>query len=377
MGNGKVINVAWNAVRQQLGASLRSRPAVRDATAKVETWMLRQQHSIGRVIPSAIRPSPHLIMLALTSYCNLRCQGCKYGRDFMPGSQLSWEHVRDVLDDAKEAGIYKVRLYGGEPLLHPDLPRIVAYCKEIGLAPAVTTNAVALSSRIDDLYAAGLRDLSIGFYGTGAAYDEYTQRPGRAARMEAGIADVRRKYGNTVRMQINWLLRRQTCNLDSLREAVEFARRYDTTLQVDMVHYSLPYFTEGPDRELQFRDEDREAIDIVIAELLALKKRYPEMIRHTPEAIRAMPDWLLLGAEMKVPCAAREMIWVGADGTVQLCYVTFKLGNLHESRLRDMLYTPAHTAASRAAFSVDCPNCHCGAGERIMRDARTLAKYRS
>lgn len=377
MGNGRVSNIVWNAMRHQVGAALRSQPAVRNATASVETWMLRQQHSIARFAPAVIRPSPHLIMLALTSYCNLRCQGCKYGRDFMAGSQLSWEHIRDVLDDAKEAGIYKVRLYGGEPLLHPDLPKIVAYCKEIGLAPAVTTNAVVLSSRIDELYAAGLRDLSIGFYGVGDAYDEYTQRPGRARRMEASIAEVRQKYGDTVRMQINWLLRRQTCNRESLHEAFEFARKYNTTLQVDMVHYSLPYFTEGPDRELQFREEDREAIGAVIAELLLLKERYPEMIRHTSEAIRSMPDWLLLGSEMKVPCAAREMIWVGADGTVQLCYVTFKLGNLHDMRLREMLYTPAHTAASRAAFSVDCPNCHCGAGDRIMRDAQSVGKYKA
>jgi len=377
MGSGKISNVLWNAMRHQVGAALRTQPAVRDAAAKVETWMLRQQHSVGRIAPSVIRPSPHLIMLALTSYCNLRCQGCKYGRDFMAGSQLSWEHIRDVLDDAREAGIYNVRLYGGEPLLHPDLPRIVAYCKEIGLSPMVTTNAVVLSSRIDELYAAGLRDLSIGFYGVGAEYDEYTQRPGRARRMEASIADVRQKYGDTVKMQLNWLLRRQTCNRESLREAFEFARKYNTTLQVDMVHYSLPYFTEGPDRELQFRDEDREAIDVVINDLLMLKEQYPEMIRHTPEAIRSMPDWLLLGPKMKVPCAAREMIWVGADGTVQLCYVTFKLGNLHDMRLRDMLYTPTHTAASRAAFSVDCPNCHCGAGDRIMRDARSVGKYKA
>lgn len=376
MGSGKVSNLVWNGMRHQLGIALRSQPAVRNATAKVETWMLRQQHSLGRIAPAVIRPSPHLIMLSLTSFCNLRCQGCKYGRDFMPGSQLSWEHVRDVLDDAKEAGIYKVRLYGGEPLLHPDLARMIAYCRDIGLVPVVTTNAVALSSRIDELYAAGLRDLTIGFYGVGDAYDEYTQRPGRARKMEAGIADVRRKYGDAVGMQINWLLRRQTCNLESLHEAFDFARKYNTTLQIDMIHYSLPYFTEGQDRELQFREEDRGAIDIVIARLLELKEQYPQMIRHTPEAIRSMPDWLLRGPEMKVPCSAREMIWVGADGTVQLCYVTFKLGNLHEKRLRDMLYTPAHTAASRAAFSLDCPNCHCSAGERIMRDARSVARYK-
>ena len=252
---------------------------------------------------------------------------------------------------------------------------MIRYCRELGLKPLLTTNGVALASRIDSLFDAGLRDISIGFYGRGASFDEYTQRPGRARKIEEGVAAVRNKDGDQVQMQINWLLRRQTCNLQSLSDAFAFARKYDTTLQVDLVHYSLPYFTEGPDRFLQFRPEDRPTIGVVVAELLRLKAEYPDIIRQTPEGIRSMPDWLLLGPGMKVPCNAYEMIWIGADGTVQLCYVTFRLGNLHQRRLRDMLFTPEHEAAARGAFALDCPNCHCGAGTRVMRDAATLHKY--
>ncbi|SBT04715.1 Radical SAM domain protein [Candidatus Accumulibacter aalborgensis] len=373
--SGSVINVVWNAARRQVGVALREHPEIRDGAAKVETWMRQQEHTAARFVPGMIRPRPYLVMIAITGYCNLRCQGCRYGRDFMPGTQLSWDLVKGVLDDVKAAGIYKVRLYGGEPLLHPDLARMVAYCRELGLVPGITTNAVALSSQIDELYRAGLRDISIGFYGRGSEYDEYTERPGRSRKMEDSIAAVRGKYGDQVHMQINWLLRRQTCDLRSLHEAFDFAQKYGTTLQIDLVHYSLPYFTEGPDRFLQFRPEDRPAIDLVVAELLRLKANNPQMIRHTPEAIRAMPDWLLLGPAMKVPCTAREMLWVGPDGSVQLCYVTFKLGNLHERRLSEMLYTAEHKDAARRAFALDCPNCHCSAGDRIMRDAASRRKY--
>ncbi len=287
---GSVTNIAWNTVRRQLGLALRSHPAIRDSAAAAETWLLQQHHTLARVVPGVIRPRPHLVMIAVTGYCNLRCAGCRYGRDFMPGTQLALEHVKGVLEDAKAAGIYKVRLYGGEPLLHPDLPEMVAYCRKLGLVPGVTTNAVALSSRIDALYDAGLRDISIGFYGVGDAYDEYTQRPGRSRKMEESVAAVREKYGDRVGMQINWLLRRQTCNLESLHEAVNFARKYGTTLQIDLIHYSLPYFTEGPDRYLQFRPEDRPAVDAIVTEIMRLKAQYPEMIRHSPEGIRSMPD---------------------------------------------------------------------------------------
>ena len=68
---------------------------------------------------------------------------------------------------------------------------------------------------------------------------------------------------------------------------------------------------------------------------------------------------------MRIPCNAYRMIWVGADGTVQLCYVTFRLGNLHEKRLRDMMFTPEHKKAARDGFALNCPNCHCQRYERI------------
>src|SRR5205823_3275666 len=83
------------------------------------------RHSVASVLPLIIEPEPREIYITLTANCNLRCLGCRYGRDFMPGSQLPWPMVRDLLDDCKQSGIRNVRLYGGEPLLHKDLTSIV------------------------------------------------------------------------------------------------------------------------------------------------------------------------------------------------------------------------------------------------------------
>jgi MoaA/NifB/PqqE/SkfB family radical SAM enzyme len=368
-------NIALNAIRRHIGSALQAYPNVRGKAGKFEAWLLKQQHTVGRVFPLAIQPRPRLVMIAITGYCNLRCHGCRYGRDFMFGTQLSWGLVKGVIEDAKAAGICDVRLYGGEPLLHPDLAKMVAYCRKLGMTPYVTTNAVALGSQIDALYEAGLRDITIGFYGVGEEYDRYTQRSGRWDKLEASVQKVRDRYGMSVRLQINWLLRRQTCNKTALFEAVDFAIRFRTSLQIDLVHYSLPYFTEGKNRWLQFRPEDRPIVEDLVTELLMLKERYPDMIRHSVEGIRSVPDWLLLGPEMKVPCAAREMLWVGPDGTVQLCYVTFRLGNLNEQRLSEMLFTKLHSDAARNAFHLNCPNCHCGATDRVMRDSASLKRY--
>ena len=373
--NSAIGNRLRHVARRKIGKLVHNQPAIRGRLLRLENWMEEKRHSLGEVFPAVIQPRPGRLFLSLTGHCNWRCLGCRYERDFMVGQQLPKDLVRGMLEDARDAGIYRVRLYGGEPLLHPDLPEIIADCCELGITPFVTTNATLLESKIDALCDAGLRDISVGFYGLGAGLEAYTQRPGHAARFERSIAAVRNRCGSRVSLQMNWLLRRQTCTLEALEEAFTFAQRYGAKFQVDLIHYSLPYFTSGPDDVLQFRPEDREIIGRVVDELLRLKTAYPDIVAPAPPMLKSIPDWLLHGRNMKVPCTAGEILWIGPDGTVQLCYVTFKLGNLHERRLRDMLFTNAHRAAARKAFALECPNCHCEASDRIMRHAPSRRRY--
>ncbi|RKY18103.1 MAG: hypothetical protein DRQ55_14205 [Planctomycetota bacterium] len=367
--------VVQQRLRKFVGDRVRSSDRLYNLVKSVENRVELLRHSVGHGFPAIIRPRPYKIMIAVTAQCNSRCKGCRYGRDFMPGHQLEWPMVRDLLDDAKAAGFYSIRLYGGEPLLHKDLTRMIEYCVQIGLRPYVTTNGALLEQRIDDLVRAGLRDITVGFYGVGEEYNRYTQRAGLFERVERGITALRERHGDTVELQMNWLLMRQTATLEAFHSALAFAERFDMSMRVDLIHYSLPYFQEGDDRQLQFVPEDRPAIERVVAEMIKLKRADPTRLQHTLEGLRSIPDWLLRGPDMKIPCTAYEMIWVGPDGTVQMCYVTFKLGNLHQTRLRDLLFNASHKCAARDAFQLNCPNCHCSSNERIMRDAPSRRHY--
>lgn len=354
---------------------LKDHPTARRRLASIDDLVARQRQSLAASFPILIQPQPRTLTVAVTARCNLRCVGCRYGRDFMSGHQLPLKVVADLLHDARDAGFHTVRLYGGEPLLHRDLPQMVALTRDLGMHPYVTTNGLLLGDKIDDLYDAGLRALTIGFYGTGEEYSRYVQRPASFDRLERSVAGVRERYGMDVQVQINFLLTRQSCNLRALNEALHFAKRYKTRVQVDIVHYSLPYFSEGIDRELQFTPDDRGALEVVLQELLKFKTDYPELYPESMHSLRSIPDWAMKGPEMRVPCTANRMIWVGADGTVQLCYVTFKLGNLHQTRLRDMLFTGEHKRACRDAFALNCPNCHCERDPRIRMDAASFRAY--
>ena len=109
------------------------------------------KHTAAPILPSVIRPAPERLTVAITALCNLRCIGCRYGRDYMPNAQLAPEVVCDLLSDAASVGFPIVRLYGGEPLLHPQLPLFVEHAIRAGIKPVVTTNGILLGKRIAEL----------------------------------------------------------------------------------------------------------------------------------------------------------------------------------------------------------------------------------
>src|SRR6476659_3038421 len=88
------------------------------------------------------------LRVSLTDRCNLRCSYC------MPAEGLDWLPDDNVLSDdevvrlvrigVEQLGIREVRFTGGEPLVRPGLPGIVAATTELRPRPEVslTTNAI-------------------------------------------------------------------------------------------------------------------------------------------------------------------------------------------------------------------------------------------
>lgn len=374
-GAGAALRRLTDGARNTARSAASSMPGLKRALRQIEQGMGLVEHSIAQLVPAVIQPRPRRITVAVTANCNLRCTGCRYGRDFMPGEQLTLSEVRGLLDDAKAGGVELVRLYGGEPLLHRQLPEMVRHSVGLGLATYVTTNGTLLRQKIDALFEAGLRNITIGFYGTGEGYDSYVSRKASFARLEEGLTYARARYGNALSLQLNYLIMRPSCTVEALRAAWDFAERFDMSFHTDLVHYSLPYFTDGQEGDLHFTPAQEPQIREVVAELSRLKRAHPLRVRESLASIHSIPDWLLKGADMRIPCDVGNLIWVGADGSVQLCYVTFRMGNIRERPLREMLFTPGHREAAREAFQLNCPNCHCERDSRIQKHLPSRIRY--
>ncbi len=90
---------------------------------------------------------------------------------------------------AVELGIRRVRLTGGEPLLRPDLPELVAALRDLaGVAEVtLTTNAQLLSAKGASLKQAGLSRVNVSLDSLRAERYRYLTRGGDLSEVWAGI----------------------------------------------------------------------------------------------------------------------------------------------------------------------------------------------
>jgi len=86
------------------------------------------------------------IYFYLTEGCNLRCRHCwiapKYQSENNSYPSLSWELFRLIIKQAKPLGLSGVKLTGGEPLLHPQIHKILEEIRTNDLRLTVETNGL-------------------------------------------------------------------------------------------------------------------------------------------------------------------------------------------------------------------------------------------
>ena len=110
------------------------------------------------------------LRISVTDRCNFRCGYCMpkevfgHGYDFLPKDAiLTFEEITRLARAFVSAGVEKVRLTGGEPLLRRNLDRLVTMLSGIdGLRDlTLTTNGSRLCEEAAKLRAAGLRRLTV------------------------------------------------------------------------------------------------------------------------------------------------------------------------------------------------------------------------
>lgn len=105
------------------------------------------------------------LRISVTDRCNLRCAYCMPEEPvwFPRERLLTFEEIDRLARILVRAGIRKLRITGGEPLVRRDLPVLIRMLASIpGVEDlSLTTNGVLLARHAPDLAAAGLRRINV------------------------------------------------------------------------------------------------------------------------------------------------------------------------------------------------------------------------
>lgn len=129
---------------------------------------------------------PVLSEIALTYRCNLACRFCyagcnRTGNPINSAAELTGAQIKTILEIIfRQAKAPTVSFTGGEPTLHPELPRSIAYAKKLGMRVNLITNGFAIDRKMAKTLAArGLDSAQVSLEGvTAETHDAIVGRKG-------------------------------------------------------------------------------------------------------------------------------------------------------------------------------------------------------
>jgi len=173
------------------------------------------------------------LRISVTDRCNLRCQYCMPEQNYVWLSRrdlLSFEEIDAIVEIFVAAGVDRVRLTGGEPLVRHQLHRLVAMLAEKKRIRdlALTTNGVLLAEQASLLYEAGLHRLTVSLDTLHPERFAALTRQDALPKVIAGIAAAHR--AGFKHLKIDTVVIRGK-NDDEIIDLLEYARQWGAELR--------------------------------------------------------------------------------------------------------------------------------------------------
>lgn len=184
-----------------------------------------QKYRVGSYILKqkilGVKRYPLVLMLEPLFQCNLACAGC--GKIDYPDETLKRRlSVQECLDAVDECGVPVVSIAGGEPLIHKEMPQIVAGIIQRKKFVYLCTNALLLDDRMDDYKPSPYFTFSIHLDGNKERHDTSVCRDGVYDKV---IPVIKKALERGFRVTVN-------CTLFQNETAEEVADFFDTATEL-------------------------------------------------------------------------------------------------------------------------------------------------
>jgi hopanoid biosynthesis associated radical SAM protein HpnH len=202
---------------------------------KIGTHLIRQKLKGAKHYPFIVEIEPLFA-------CNLSCPGCgkiQHPTDILR-KRLSLE---DILEAVRESGTPMVSIAGGEPLLHPDMERIVAELIRRKIYVYLCTNGVLLRRRLERYKPSHFFSWVVHVDGLKERHDLAVDREGVFDEAVAAIREAKEK-GFRVTTNSTFF---NTDSPKTVRDVLDFL---NDDLKVDAMMISPAYaYEKAPDQD--------------------------------------------------------------------------------------------------------------------------------
>jgi len=301
---------------------------------RIGTHLLRQKIKGTKHFPFIIEIEPLFA-------CNLSCPGC--GKIQHPTDILRKRlSVEDVVNAVEETGAPMVSIAGGEPLLHPEIERMVRELVSRKVYVYLCTNAVLLSRRVERFTPSHFFSWVVHLDGLGERHDAAVGREGVFDTAVDAIRDVKAR-GFRVTTNSTFF---STDSPKTVRDVLDFL---NDDLKVDAMMISPAYaYEKAPDQEhflgvAQTTKMFREAFD-------GRRKRW--RLNHSPLFLD------FLEGKVDYSCTAWGIPSYSVLGWQRPCYL---MADGYASSYKELIETTDWDAYGRGR-DPRCANCmaHCG-----------------
>ncbi len=207
-----------------------------------------------------------VVVWNVTQRCNLKCVHC-YSRseDKKYSNELSTDEGIQLLDDLARFGSPVVLFSGGEPLIRPDILKLIQHATVSGMRAVLSTNGTLIDERMaTKLKDIGLSYVGISLDGLQEVHDSFRGVAGTFERVLRAINNCKAaglKVG--LRFTIN---KRNFQEIDGIFNLVD-------DLQIPRIcFYHLVYAGRGADlmKEDLDHEQTRKVVDLIIDRTMAL-----------------------------------------------------------------------------------------------------------
>lgn len=218
------------------------------------------------------------LRITITNLCNLNCIYCHHDGMVDSKDEMTADEIYEVAKIAKNIGVKKIRISGGEPLVRKDIVEIVEKIATLGFKDiSLTTNGVLLDKYSEDLKKAGLTRVNVSLDTLDPEKYKFITKKDYLDKVKKGIlkaVDV-----GLYPVKINMVLMKGI-NETEVEEMFEFTRENNMVLQlielVESENCDDDKFSAEYHYSLEPLEEDlaNRADDVVTREFMQSRKKY-------------------------------------------------------------------------------------------------------